>query len=48
MREIIDALFGSISNLALAILITTGIGILFIGSALISKVIEKRRGKKQG
>lgn len=50
MTVIIDTLFGGPSNLALAILVTSGIGILFIGSALIVRLREhcRNRGKQGG
>lgn len=45
--SIIDSLFGSVNNLALAVLITSGIGILFIGSVLISKYHRWSKRKKE-
>lgn len=43
MQLTIDSLFGNSTNLALAILITSGIGILIIGGALLSKYLDKRK-----
>jgi len=45
MQLMIDSLFGSTSNLALGVLITSGIGIVLIGSVLISKLGGRRRKK---
>lgn len=47
MQLTVDVLFGSSTNLALAILITSSIGILFIGSAFISKYLDKKKGGKK-
>jgi len=47
MITTIDVLFGGSRDLALAVLITSGIGILFVGFAMLAGYRERRKSRKE-